>query len=107
MRQKSVLVRHGVLEPEFKRDVRYAIAVVIHVNVVDNIWIEAPEAGTARRSLHRNVIRDDRYRVGTVGAHKGVNVGVIREWILADQRRFAMARRRDRGELKNKRSAHQ
>jgi hypothetical protein len=61
-----------------------------------DVVVELVEVRTAVRRLERNEVRDDRDLVRRCRADERIQVGVVGERILADERRFAVAGRADR-----------
>jgi non-ribosomal peptide synthetase-like protein len=59
---------------------------------IGNVVIERGEVWATSRFFQRDVVGDNRHRVGLVGADEGVQVGVISARVFADQRCFAVAR---------------
>ena len=65
---------------------------VVDVDRVDDVLAERVEVRPARRLLERDVVGDDRDRVRLVRATERVDVRVVRDRVLADQRGLAVAR---------------
>jgi hypothetical protein len=61
------------------------------MDLVARVVVEGVEVRAAGRLFQRNVVGDDRDCIRLVGAHKGVQVGVVGARVLADQRRLAVA----------------
>ena len=91
------------LEPELVHDVVFGVAVIVDVELVQDVVPEFVEVGTAGRRLERDPVRDQRDRVGCVGAHKGIDIRIVRERVRGDERRLAMAR----GDRQKDRPEHQ
>ena len=85
-------------EAELERDVLDRVAVVVDHDLVEHVVVELEEVRSAVRGFERNEVRDERHAIRVAGADERVDVRVVRERILADERRFAMARRVGRGE---------
>jgi len=71
-------------------DVVLAVAAVVDVDLVEDVVAERVEVGAARRALQRDVVGDQRDRVGPVGADERVDVGAIGDRVLRDLRCFAV-----------------
>src|SRR5262245_45755348 len=88
--------RIGVLdlrpERELVRDLRLPVPVVVDVDVVEDVVAELVEVRPSRRLLERDEVGDEHDLVGLLGVHEGVDVGVVRARVLADERRLPMAR---------------
>ena len=78
-------------EAELVADVLVAVAGVVDLQLVEDVVAEAVEVRAARRLLERDVVREDRDRVRLVRAHERVDVGVVGDRILRDQRRLSVA----------------
>jgi len=76
-----------------------AIPDVVDVELVTDVIAESIEVRAARRILERHVVRHEDHVVRVVGGLKGVQIGVVGERVLRDQRGFPVARRarRERG----------
>ena len=81
------------LELELVGHVLLAVAVVVHLQLVEHVVGELVEVRAAGRLLEWDVVGDDRHRVGPVGTHERVHVRVVRGRVLTDDGRLAMARR--------------
>ena len=88
--QERVAIAYPGREPELVRDVGDAVAVVVDVDLVQHVIAELEEVGAASRILERDVVRDERDRVGFVRADEGVGVGVVGYRVLRDLWSFAM-----------------
>jgi hypothetical protein len=74
------------------RDVVLRVAVVVDMNLVEHVIVEAVEVGATRGFFEGNVVGDDSDRVGPVWADESVDVSVVGARIPADERRFAVTR---------------
>src|SRR5262245_13081668 len=92
VREERIGVRDRCLKFELEVDVGYSIAGVVDIDVVQDVWIEVEKSRTTRGSFHRNVVGYDRNRIGAIGTHERVQIGIVCERIIADQWRFPMAR---------------
>ena len=72
------------LEPEPILDLRPPVAVVVYVDVVQDVVAELEEVGPARRVLQRHVVGEDGDRVGLVRTHERICVRVVGDGVLAD-----------------------
>ena len=88
--QERVRVAHGRAEPEFIHDVGATVAGVVDVDPVQHLVAELEKVGSAGRILQRDVVADDGDGVGTIGADKGVGVGVVGNRVLGDLRGLTM-----------------
>ena len=64
---------------------------VVDVNLVGDVVPEAVEVRAACRVFERHVVGHDDGPAGIVGGHEGVEVGVVGQRVLRDQRSFPMA----------------
>ena len=80
------------MEAEGEGDVALAITDVVDVDLVADVIAEAVEVRAARGILERHVVGDQHHVVRVVGRLKGIEVGVVGERVLRDQRSFPMAR---------------
>lgn len=88
--QEGVLVRHRGGEAELVGHVRAAVAVVVDVDLVEDVVAELVEVRAAVRALQRQVVGDQGDGVGLVGADECVEVGAVGDGVLGDLRRFAV-----------------
>jgi len=88
--EERVGIAQPGLEVERVGDVVLAVAAVVDVDLVEDVVAERVEVGAARRALQRDVVGDQRDRVGPVGADERVDVGAIGDRILRDLRCFAV-----------------
>ena len=79
-------------EAELVADVLVAVAGVVDLDLVEDVVAEAVEVRTAGGLLERDVVRENRDRIRPVRAHERVDVGVVGDRILGDQRRLSVAR---------------
>ena len=66
----------------------------VDLELVEHVVAERVEVRPAGGLLERDVVGNDRDRVGPVGAHERVHVRVVRNRVLADRRSLSVARRR-------------
>ena len=72
---------HGV-ELELVGDIRFRVAVVVDVNLVQHVVAELVEVRPAGGLLEGHVIGDDGNVVRTVRAHERVQVRAVCDWVL-------------------------
>src|SRR5207248_213202 len=77
-------------EGEAVDDVADSIAVVVDVDLIQDVVAKLVEVRTGGGTLQRNVVRDHRDGVGRVRAHEGVGVGAVRDRVLGDLRSLSM-----------------
>ena len=80
-------------EAELIRQVVLCVAVVVDMDLITDVIVEAIEVRPARRLLERYVVGDDRDRIRLIRAHEGINIRIVGSWIAADERRLAVTRR--------------
>ena len=90
--QKRVGVARLGVEAELVGQILLRIAVVVDVDLVEHRVVEGRKVRPAGRRFERNVVGDDRDRIGSIRAQERVQVGVVGHRVLADEGRFAVTR---------------
>jgi hypothetical protein len=79
-------------EAPLERHVLDGVAVVVDVDLVEDVGIEQVEVRAAVGRLERDVVGDQRHHVPVVRVDERVDVGVVGGRVERDERGFAMAR---------------
>jgi hypothetical protein len=78
------------LEAELIGDVLARVAVVVDVDLIQNVGVEVVVVRSLPRLLIGDVVGDDGDGVGGVGAAESVEVGIVGDRIEPDQRSLAV-----------------
>ena len=77
--------------------------IVFNVDLVPDVLIQmCTSSGQALGQLKWNVVRNDCHGVGVIRTAEGVQIGIVRQWVIRDQRGFPMAG--SKGRLKPKKA---
>ncbi len=84
--EKRVRVGYRRFEFEIKSDVCLSVSGVVDIDRIQGIRIEVEEGWPAGRFFKGNVVGNDRRRIRTIRADKRIDIRVVRQRVLTDQR---------------------